>query len=182
MYPKTPMLVMPFYRKDGSYSYIQCRAADPNASSDFRFLTLKIDEVGPKLYGEKYVDWSEPTYVLEGPIDAMFIENGVANAGASTSMSYVVSNCMDRGAPRSNICMLFDNDYTINTQVMAHVQRAVATGYSVVLFDDEFEGYKDINKAITSGWSISDVNYYIRKRTFSGLRAKLELSNIGKRY
>lgn len=181
-YPQSPMLVIPFYRNDGSFSYIQNRVATKDVIDDFRFLTLQTDEVGPKLYGESRVDWKKPVYVLEGPIDAMFITNGVANAGASSSMRYVADKLTACNAPKSNICMLFDNDYMYNAQVKQHVMRSIESGLSVVLFDDEFEGHKDINKAITSGWSISDVNYYIKKRTFQGLRAKLEISSIGKRF
>lgn len=179
-YPKVPMLVMPFFRKDGSYSYIQCRVADPEADPDFRFLTIQVDGEGPKLYGENHVDWAQPVYVLEGPIDAMFIDNGVANAGASSSMSYVIQQVTNSGKPLSNVCMLFDNDYSSNAQVMEHIIRGVNNGMSVVLFDKQFNGIKDINKAITSGWSRKEVNDYVRSRTFNGLRAKLELSPLGK--
>jgi hypothetical protein len=64
---------------------------------------------------------------------------------------------------------------------MEHVTRSVNSGMSVVLFDKQFNGIKDINKAITSGWSRKEVNDYVRSRTFNGLRAKLELSTLGKR-
>ena len=181
-YPEFQMLVMPFFRPDGSYSYIQCRVADNEAPKDFRFLTLQLDDLGPKLYGENHVDWTAPVYVLEGPIDAMFIDNGVANAGAASSMEHVVREVASgAGQPLRNICMLFDNDYRDNYQVMQHVVRSIDAGLSVVLFDKQFDGIKDINKAIQMGWTRSEVNMYVRARTFTGLRAKLEISNIGKR-
>lgn len=181
-FPEYPVLVIPFFRDDGSYSYIQCRVADRDAPDDFRFITLQLDDKGPKLYGENHVDWDKPVYSLEGPIDAMFIDNGVANAGATTSIGYVSHQVTSRGHALSNVCMLFDNDYTSNKQVLQHVKNAVRSGFSVVLFDSEFEGIKDVNDAVKDhGWSRSDVNTYVRSRTFSGLRAQLELSGIGNR-
>lgn len=181
-FPDVPVLVIPFFTKDGSYSYIQCRVADRDFDEDFRFITLQIDDENPKLYGLDSVNWNNPVYVLEGPIDATLVDNGVANAGASSSSSFVVQQIQKSGNPISNVCMLFDNDYKKNAQILDHVKKCVDGGFSVVLFDSEFDGIKDVDEAVMHhGWTRKEVNDYVRRRTFSGLRAKLELSTIGKR-
>lgn len=173
--PSHPMLVIPFFVNKNDYNYIQCRTADKN-NTEFRFITLQVND-GPKLYGEDRIQWHRPVYVLEGPIDAMSIDNGLAVAGSTPSVSYVEERILKIKYPKNNLVMLYDNDYRSNLQIKKRVIRSIDRGYSVVIFDNQFNGIKDINQAITDfEWSYAKINDYIRKRTFSGLRAKLELS------
>ena len=51
------------------------------SQSDLRYITVRIDEQYPKIYGLDRVDISKPIYVVEGPIDSLFVDNCIAVAG-----------------------------------------------------------------------------------------------------
>jgi transcription elongation factor Elf1 len=180
-FPEVPALVIPFYDEEGDYSYIQCRVIDEDVPQRHRFITLELND-DTKLYGRNRINWSDPVYVLEGPIDAMFIDNALATAGAAAGLYEVERMNREHGNALSNICLLFDNDYTSNPEILDYVLKYANTGYSVVLFDKNFEGIKDVNDAVQNhGWTREEVNAYVRAVTYNGLRAKLELSSLQKR-
>jgi hypothetical protein len=178
-----PVLVIPFFRADGSYSYIQCRSIDSEIPQHLRFVTFGIDTSAPKLWGEFRVNWNKPIYILEGPIDAMFVVNGLAIAGAMhTGTIDYVKECQVKFRNELNlkdICFCYDNDYSANQDIMKQLLKRIDEGFSVVIYDKKFK-FKDINDAIRGGWNIQEINTYIRSRTFSGLTAKLELSKLGR--
>lgn len=180
-FPDFHILVIPFFRRDGSYSYIQCRSIDPDVLDDLRFTTFELDHGAPKLWGEFRTNWLKPVYVLEGPIDAMFIVNGLALAGAAhnNALSYIKKKqAEDRVTPSlKDICICYDNDYRSNIDIMKQLTKRIDEGFSVVLYDKQFK-FKDINDAVKAGWSIQEINTYIRSRTFNGLAAKLEISKL----
>lgn len=181
-FPNFPVLVIPFYRNDLTYSYIQCRTIANSGANGQRFTTFELDENAPKLWGEFRIDWHQPVYVLEGPIDAMFINNGLAMAGASVNSSLTyIKNIQIQHLGYSDakaICICYDNDYLSNNHILDQVIKRIDEGFSVVLYDKTFR-WKDINEAyLLSNWDLETINNYIIKRTFTGLQAKLELSML----
>lgn len=179
IYPNFPVLVIPFFRSDGSYNYIQCRTITNSAQ---KFTTFQLDENVPKLWGEFRLDWNNIIYILEGPIDAMFINNGVALAGASvnSTLSYIKSNQkLQLGEiDLKKLCIVFDNDYRYNEQILQLLLKRIDDGFSVLLYDKRFK-WKDINEAYSMGhWSIETINSYVVNRTFQGLKAKLEITSL----
>ena len=181
-YPVSMCMVLPFYKKDNSYDYIQCRSIEEDCPDYARFLTLEINPDSVKLWGEFRINWEEPVYVLEGAIDAMFITNSVAMAGASVNsvFNYIkMKQLQDNGKEDiKNIVVCMDNDYKSNPQILKLLKKRLTEGYSVVIYDKEFK-WKDINDAVIKGnWSQEKVNLYIKSRTFNGLRATLELSKL----
>lgn len=179
-----PVLVIPFFRNDASYSYIQCRIINNYNPNALRFITFELDKNAPKLWGENRIIWENPIYVLEGPIDAMFINNGLALAGAgvNSSLNYIIKNQeLALGHNNlQNICICYDNDYLSNEEILLQLNKRIEGGFSVVLYNKEFQ-WKDVNDAYMKGnWSIERINKYISERTFTGLKAKLELSQLQK--
>ena len=180
-FPELPALVIPFFKSDGAYDFIQCRISEP-CEKEFRFVTLQVHE-GPKVWGQKYLNWQDTIYIFEGPIDAMFIKNAIALAGAASGLDFMIETARAKGIPMSNLCMAFDNDYKYNPQIMKLLRRSIDKGFSVVLFDNNFDGFKDVNDAVQKGgWSHEEVDAYVRSRTFHGIRAQLELTAITKRW
>ena len=184
-YPDFPVIVIPFFRGDFSYSYIQCRTITNNPTNTQRFTTFELDQNAPKLWGEYKLNWHKPIYILEGPIDAMFIDNGVALAGASvnSTISYLSHNQQIQTGTIDNkqLCFTYDNDYLYNEQIFKLLSNRIDEGFSAVLYDKEFK-WKDINDAFSVGeWTIDEINTYVASRTFQGLKAKLELAKLKKR-
>ena len=77
-------LVIPFYNKDGHLIAFQGRAL---GESSIRYITIKLNGDDPKAFGLNRIDEKEMIYVMEGPIDSMFIKNSVAMANSMRSAS-----------------------------------------------------------------------------------------------
>ena len=76
-------MIIPFYDKTGKLIGFQGRAFGKEETP--KYLTIMLDVDAPKLYGLDTVNFTEKIYVLEGPIDAMFIDNSIAISGADAS-------------------------------------------------------------------------------------------------
>jgi hypothetical protein len=171
-FPDFPVLVIPFFTWNGKFDYIQCRALTNNA--EFRFTTFEVNESGLKVWGIPWIDWTEPVHVFEGAIDAMFVNNAIAIAGASDTkfIQWILTK-----KRKDEIIFCFDNDYKKNPQVLKIVEKRIDDGFKILLFNKQFK-WKDMNAAITTGyWSMPKLNSYIQNRVFYDLKAKLELSS-----
>lgn len=178
----TKMLIIPFFKSDGTYDYIQCRCVG-NVSSSLRYITLEINSNSIKLYGLDDIDWNQPIRILEGPIDAMFVDNSLALAGASISKAFdyiSMKQIQETGkANKESVIVCYDNDYKSNKQIKNQLNNRIDEGYSVLIYDKIFTK-KDMNAIILQGWGVEKLNVYITKQTFKGLRAKLELSKLNR--
>ena len=72
-------LAIPSFGKDGKLVYFQCRAL---LGQTPKYLNSSSSKTGV-VYGEERIKENLPVIVLEGPIDSMFVENGVATFGCS---------------------------------------------------------------------------------------------------
>lgn len=167
--PEHPAVMIPFRDDVGTLMFIQCRFL----SGEIRYMTLEI-QGGEKIWGMDKVDWNKKVYMVEGPFDAMFVDNCIAAAGGSlnASLKYVMNKA------KAGVVLIFDRDYTTNNDVFRNLRDAVESNVPVVLFDAKFKA-KDINEAITLGqFSRSNITDYLESRTFVGLGARLEFGKI----
>ena len=74
-----PRLVIPFYDANGRMIMCQGRSL---MKSTIRYLTVKFVEDAPKVYGLDRWEPQKRTYVVEGPLDSLFLDNCLAVAGA----------------------------------------------------------------------------------------------------
>ena len=93
-------LIIPFYDRDKNLIALQGRAL---GQSKMRYITVKIVDEVHKLYGQERVDEEKMIYVVEGPIDSMFLDNAVATADSHLEAA---SNVFDK----SKITLVFDNE------------------------------------------------------------------------
>jgi hypothetical protein len=75
-----PRIVFPFYDEAGLLTAVTCRAL---RGETLRYITVKIADDKPLIYGLDSVDKNKDIYVVEGPIDSLFVENAVAISGTS---------------------------------------------------------------------------------------------------
>ncbi len=169
--PSGGAILIPFYNEVGALTFCQLRFLYGN----IRYLTLEVSD-GKKIWGLADVDWNKPVYVVEGPFDAMFIDNSLAVAGVSvlSERKYLQEKC------KAGYTLVFDKDYQTNREVYDQMVRAIEFGDKVVMFDKHFSG-KDVNDAVlNSGWTSEELMTYLKTHTKSGLSAKLALSNFKK--
>lgn len=160
-YYEEPRLVIPFYDETGVVFAYQGRSLDPK-EKQFKYLTVSLDENRQRIYGLDTVDKSKTVYVVEGPIDSMFIDNGVAAAGSD--LDSVAKTLFE------NCVYVFDNEPR-NRQIVEKIQRLVNENLSVVIWNENIPHGLDINDMIKRGIDVNDI---IHRCTYSGLKAKLE--------
>jgi hypothetical protein len=125
-----------------------------------------LDDTRDKIFGLENISIDETVYVVEGPIDSLFLDNCIAMAGSDSSYT----DKMDR----SKIVYVYDNEPR-NKEIVKRIDKAIDKEYNVVIWPDDME-VKDINDMIMSGMSKYEVKSIIDKNTFSGLAARLRLN------
>ena len=159
-----PRIILPFIDENGYVFGYQGRSLDKN--DKLRYITIMLDDTRDKVFGLEAVDLTQQLYVVEGPIDSLFIDNCIAMAGSDSSYTDTLD--------RSKIVYVYDNEPR-NKEIIARIDKSIDKGYNVVIWPDSMEE-KDVNDMILSGLTKYDVQSIIDKNTFSGLSAKLRLN------
>lgn len=155
-----PRLVIPFYDENNKLFAWQGRSfGDENP----KYLTWKnIDEHKP--FGLNYLDLAKTVYVLEGPIDSMFINNALAVYCSDLLMCKI-------GSDRVYVS---DNEPR-NKEIVKQYQKIIDAGEKIVIWP-EYITEKDINEMVQAGRSPAIVQDIINKNTFSGPIAQMKLN------
>jgi hypothetical protein len=83
-----PRLILPFLDQDKKLFGFQGRSFK---KTGIRYITIILDDEKPKIFGLDTMDPSKDIYVVEGPIDSLFLPNGIASAGGDliTPLNYL---------------------------------------------------------------------------------------------
>lgn len=139
----------------------QCRSFNPKVTKGLKYFTLKRDGE-TCYYGSNTVDISRKYYVLEGPINSMFIPNAIATLGSSNFLH--LHEKMDD----SNAVYVLDNEpYKIET--IGIMEKLIDSGKNICIFPSNITE-KDINDMASSGL---DPKKIIDQNTYNGLKARL---------
>ena len=160
-----PRLVIPFYDEDKNLVAFQGRAL---GQSKLRYITVKTDSENHKLFGTDRINKEELVYVVEGPIDSMFLENAVATADSNLMAA-------TKHFDREKLVLVYDNEPR-NKEIVKQMEKAIEEHYSVVIWPEMIEE-KDINDMILNGFSSDEIQDIISMNTFVNLRAKMEFIN-----
>jgi hypothetical protein len=152
--------VLPFVDENKTLIGFQGRALK---KSNTKYITIMVDESKPKVFGLDGVDKNKKIYVVEGPIDSLFIDNCIAMAGADLSRLQL-----------PNTVTIYDNEPR-NREIVNRMEKVVESGKEIVIWPIHNE-YKDINDMVLAGYSKSYIRAQIEENTFSGLRASTKLS------
>jgi hypothetical protein len=158
-----PRLVIPFFDEYENLIGLQGRSFSKNS---IRYITIMIEEDKPKIFGLDEVDWTKRVYVLEGPIDSMFIDNSIAMIGADGG-AYINSK------KKQDIVIVYDNEPK-SSMIHKKLSRNIDEGFSVCIWPN-FLQYKDINDMILSGMTKVEILNIINVNTFQDLNAKMKL-------
>lgn len=158
-----PRLVFPFIDERGVVFGFNARALGDDS---LRYITIMIDEDRNKIFGLDQVDFSRKYYVVEGPIDSLFIPNSVAMAGADGNANGLQNP--------ENAVFVFDNEPR-NKEIVNRMSKCIERGLNVCIWPEKLEE-KDINDAILAGMSKSEILETINLNTYRELEAKLQLS------
>lgn len=157
-----PRIILPFYDRENNLVGLTMRAIDDNK---LRYVTLRLDENKPMIYGYDQVNLSERIICVEGPIDSLFLPNAVAVGGSD--MKKAVELLPD------DTIYVFDNEPR-NVQICSLMSKLIKSNRSVCIWPTAMMG-KDINHMVQLGYK--DVASVIYNNTFSHLNATAKLSN-----
>jgi len=157
-----PCLVIPFFRKSGNIEILQARMFDPKLKP--KYLTLKLNPEAEKIYNQDFVEYSEDVFILEGPIDSMFVPNAIAMAGSDASPSI----------PGKYI-WVFDNEPG-NKEIVHKMNKKIDAGERIVIWRKE-DNFKDINDGLVKKmFDTAEIFDILKMRTQHGIKAKLEIA------
>ena len=155
-----PRLVLPFYDSNHQLSGVTCRALRGEA---LRYITIKIKDNVPLIFGIDSVNKSKPIYVVEGPIDSLFLDNAIAIGGTS------FGKLDQTGLDKDKLIVVFDNQPR-NKEVCKLIDKNIELGYNIVLWPQTI-AEKDINEMVMAGHNVKKI---IKDNTFNGLTAKMK--------
>lgn len=161
-----PRIILPFFDKNDTLVGISGRAITPHK---IRYLTMRIIDDAPMIFGLNNVCEDKTIYVTEGPIDSLFLPNAVAAGNASLKS---VSDTL----PKEKLVLIYDNEPR-NKEVMREMSRAVEDGFSVFIWPTNIVD-KDINEMVkASNVESEELIEVINTNTFSGPTALLKFNS-----
>lgn len=156
-------LVIPMILPDGEWFGCQMRMIGRK-----EYITFRWSHAPLKVFGLDLVANTENIYVLEGPLDSLFIPNALAVCGSDLLGGTKILEDLgfiNTATPRTYV---WDNEPR-NKDVCRHIEMAILLQHNVVIWPREYP--KDVNDMVQQG---IDVVSMVQKRTFQGLRAELE--------
>ena len=158
-------LLIPFYDERKKVIAFTGRSLKPNTK--MRYINIVLDENRPKIFGIDSWKKDQETFVFEGPIDSLFIDNAIATAGGDLISAI-------RDYDKSKFIIVYDNESKSRT-TREKIMKSIDGGYRVCIWPNSLK-QKDINEMILSGKKGVDIERIIRDNTFEGLEAKLKLT------
>ena len=155
-----PRLVIPFRDESGEVFAAQGRAFGKETP---KYLTVKFQDK-PKIFGLDRCDWSQRTYVVEGPLDSLFVDNCLAVAGADFEHHFPM---------KENVTIILDNEPR-SREIIKRMEKLIDKDYELVIWPDNVKE-KDINDMVLAG--DANIMHTIKNNTYTGLTAKLRLAS-----
>jgi hypothetical protein len=167
---KEPRFVIPFYDEQGNIIAAQGRSLEKNP--EVRYITVRGEHDTDKWYG-LWRKLGDEVFVVEGPIDSLFLPNCVASTGLSI-IDKVPSTLKEK-----ELIFVLDNEAR-NEHVMSTMEKLIDQARRVVILPSCIK-QKDINDMVLAGMKVSGIIDMLRKYSYSGMEAKLRLTQWKKK-
>jgi DNA primase len=158
-----PRIVLPFIDEKGYVFGFTGRAL--SKTSNLRYSTIILDENKIKVFGLDTIDRTKTVYIVEGPIDSLFLSNCVAMAGSDVKLNLI--------ADQDRLVVVYDNEPR-NKEIVKKINKAIEQGYKVCIWPEHIN-QKDINDMVQAGLSGSAVQAIIDENTYQGLAARMKM-------
>ena len=157
-------LVIPFFTSAGKMFAYQGRAYGEEQP---KYYTIKLDESEEKIYGLDTIDYSKPIHVVEGPIDSILLDNGLAVSGSSFDVPTIRSLA-------ANATLILDNEPR-NNEIVKFLGKYIEKNFKVCIWPESIEE-KDINEMILAGKTKQQIMDIINTNTYQGLYATVKFN------
>jgi hypothetical protein len=163
-----PRLLIPFRDEDGEVFAYQGRAF---GRENPKYITIKIDENRDKIFGLDRVDKSKPIFVVEGPLDSLFLDNCISVGGADFTKPLMIGGKL---ISNGELIIIYDNEPR-NKEINKQIDKTISQGRKVCIWPNHMK-HKDINDMIIAGLSREYIKEIITYNTFSGAAAQLRFA------
>ena len=157
-----PRLIIPFYDVDNEVFALQGRAFGKEQP---KYLTIKLQENKQKIFGLERINLHKRLYIVEGPLDSLFLENCLAAGGADLQLP----------VEKKDVVFIFDNEPR-NKEIIDRMYKMIDQNYMITIWPEGTKE-KDINEMIMNGKSKEQVQKIISDNTYSGLSAITQLNS-----
>ena len=167
-------IIIPFFDKNKQLITFQGRAF---TNTLLRYITIKINEDSPKIFGLDRLDLEKQFYVVEGPFDSMFLPNCIAMAGSDVNLKsqIEISSALDKHIGT----MVFDNEPR-NAEIISRMEKVIDIGWNVCIWPESMK-QKDLNDMAMGGIQETKLIEIINTNTYFGLLAKTHLATWRKK-
>ena len=155
-----PRLVIPFLDKENKMFALQGRAF---GKEEPKYLTIRLD-YSKKLYGLDTINWNKKMYVVEGPIDSLFLDNCVATAHSDLRID-----------KKENVVLVPDNEPR-NKEIVNKLYKLVDNGYNICVWPKTIR-HKDINDMVINNIDAVEIKKIIDSNTHSKLSALQKIND-----
>lgn len=173
-------LVLPFYDADGDIIFYQTRTL---LQADTFKKPKYLSKVGAEksLYGIHNLDlFHDYVYIFEGPIDSYFVKNGLAVCGIQEDSNRNFNELQLKQLANLTTfkkIWCLDNQWNDNASLKKSLT-LIENGENVFIWPETFKKFKDLNEVCVLVKKDGIEPSFIQKNTFSGLKAKIILTNI----
>lgn len=162
LYEGEKRIIFPFYDEKNILLGFQGRAI---GASKVKYITIKLSDDNKKVFGLSTVDISKKIYVVEGPIDSLFLHNSLAMMDASLYNALLSVGNYD-------YTFVYDNEPR-NKDIVKHMLKTIELDKDICVWPKDV-GQKDINDMVIAGTPPAAIQSIIDRYTFRGLRARME--------
>lgn len=163
--PRDARVVLPYYHENKLVG-LTGRAIDPKTQK--RYIQMKFVDDVPLVFGLQNLQSDKHTYIVEGPIDSLFLPNAIA-CGGIDCQKIIDANYVER----ERTTIIFDNQPR-NKEVVRRMSSMVDKRWAVVVWPYRW-AYKDVNEAVMSGISPEIVKNIIDEHTHYGLALEMAI-------
>ncbi len=173
-------LILPFYDDNGKIIFYQSRGV---TKKDLHERPKYLSKVGAErsLYGVQNIDANlDNIFIFEGPIDSYFCQNGIAICGITENSDKMFTNLQKKQIAKLN---LYEKIYVLDNQRLDSAslnksKHLVDSNNKIFIWPKELRQFKDFNDICVAGNKDKINPEFILKNTYSGLKAKLLLTEI----
>jgi len=153
-------LVIPFYSAGKKLIAVTCRGIN---NEQLRYINIRLNDEVPMIYGLDKINTNKLIYVVEGPIDSMFLDNAIAVGGMG------FSSLENTQLNKDNLVVIIDNEPRNKEEVKIY-DNVIEKDYNIVIWPQTLQE-KDINDMVLHNKKIDSI---IKNNTFRGLEARLK--------
>ena len=164
--PDEGRLIIQFYSESKELMMLQGRSLSMSAVHKMRYISIKVIDESPKIFGLDRINRKETIHVVEGPFDSMFLPNCLAMAGGD--FDGLVASVTNQ-----ECVVIYDNEPR-NPDTIKRMTKMIDLGYEMYFWPDNIKE-KDINEYVLSGKD--NFLQQINNNTYKGLGAKMKLSS-----